>query len=170
MSKHLKFIIPLINDDIQLCDLDSKAGFVDAYTKDINKPQLDNHIFLLYTAELKNKAQYDRNERLKSSKTLYGTRYLKINNVWHILYIFAIVNPIIKTIMHDCFMCNDISKMRIFSFWMMKDKDINEFMINPLYLLCDFKDSVVPEEDYTKSYALVYDEKSGALHYRSTPL
>ena len=168
MSTTYKFIIPLLNENITLKDISNQAGFVDIYSEDINRPYLDNHIFLMYDMSTTKEA-FETNIKLKSMKNLYNVYNIKINNNSYTLYAFTITSKSIKNIKRNAFSFSDKEKMRIFAFW--NFTDINAFMLNPMSLLriC-FVSKVVPEEDYIPSCELVYDEESGALQYRNVPL
>lgn len=48
MSILTKLILPLVDNGLASSYLNKNDGFVDAFLKDINKPDLDNHIFLVY--------------------------------------------------------------------------------------------------------------------------
>ena len=170
MSIAYKLIIPLLDENLTIQDISPEAGFIDIYSEDINRPYLDNHIFLLYDMS-NTKEAFEANLKMKSMKNLYGVYKVKINNVDYTLYAFTITSKTIKNIKCNAFVLSDKEKMRIFAFWNFTDFDINAFMLNPLSVLriC-FVSSIVPEEDYTSSCELIYDEKSGALHYRNVPL
>ena len=47
MSNITKTIIPLIDDDLTLEDFSESTGFEAVYYEDINRPYLDNHIFII---------------------------------------------------------------------------------------------------------------------------
>ena len=171
MSKTDKLIIPLLDENITLDDISAEAGFIGIYSEDINRPYLDNHIFLLYDLANTTTKAYVRDKKLRSSKYLYGVYNVKIIGNEFVMYVFNIVSNTIKNIKRNAFVFTDKEKMRIFTFWNFTDSDINSFLLNPLYFIgIGFVRAVVPEEDYKPSYELVYDKKSGALHYRNVPL
>lgn len=60
-------------------------------------------------------------------------------------------------------------KIRIGKFWLFTDSDITEFLLGSSYLGKEFKDDIVPEEDYSPSDFVTYDEKRGKL-VLSSPL
>lgn len=171
MSATDKLIIPLLDENITLDDISPEAGFVNIYSEDINRPYLDNHIFLLYDLTNTTTKAYVRNQKLRSSKSLYDVYNINISGNEFILYAFTITSTTIKNIKRNAFIFSDKEKMRIFSFWNFTDSDINAFLLDPLYFMSiGFVSSVVPEEDYKESCELTYDEKSGALQYRNVPL
>lgn len=170
MSTSFKFIIPLLDKKIKLVDLSPNAGFIDVFSSDKNRPYLDNHIFLLYSTDICTKESEERAERFKKLSNLYQTKYIKIKNKIFLMYVFSIVNPAIKRIKNNILMLSNEDKMRIIAFWELKDGDINRFMMDSIYLIGNFVERVIPEEDYSPSYECTYDKESGALTYVRTPL
>lgn len=163
-------IIPLLDDKITLQDISTEAGFIDAYSADINRPYLCDNIFLLYSPKLNTEESIERNERFKSLSSLYNRYEIYINGNYLILYVFTI-NKAIKSIINDSLMLSKKDVMRIIAFWNLTDADINSYMLDPLYVMYNkFVEKVVPEEDYRPEFELQWNEKSGALQYRSAPL
>lgn len=164
MSYHLKFIIPLLDDEIELKDLSTNAGFIDAYTNDTNKPYLDNHIFLLYLANLNVKESYDRTIKFKHLKSLYGIYDMRIKGVLCKLYVFTISNRAINRITENVFMLSNNDRLKILTFWKTTDADINEFFVKnidtPIY---NFKKTSVPEMDYENLYVRIQNKGDHAL-------
>lgn len=160
MSYHLKFIIPLLDEEITIDDLSPNAGFVDAFTDDINRPYLDRHIFLLYINTLDTKEAYDRTIKFKSLKSLYNAIDVRIKGVLCKVYAFCITNPAINYIVKNVFMLNDSDKLRILQFWKTTDSDINEFFIKSIdTVLHNFNRCSVPEWDYEKMYVRIQNKK-----------
>lgn len=170
MSTSLKFIIPLLDNNLTLDDISDKAGFVGVYTQDINRPYLDHHIFLVYVVGIATQESKNRFEKFKSLKTISNTKCVNIKGYTYIVYTFPIINKAIDHIINGALMLSKDDKLRIICFWQLKDRDINDFMISSFYLIGEFKDAVLPEEDYSEPYAIAYDKESGALTYVSTPL
>ena len=46
------YILPLIDDSITLDDISINSGFINAYTEDINRPYLEDKVFLLYDSKV----------------------------------------------------------------------------------------------------------------------
>lgn len=160
MSYHLKFILPLLDNEITVEDLSPKAGFVDAFTDDINRPYLDNHIFLLYVANLNVKESYNRTIKFKSLKSLYNVIDVRIKGVLCKLYTFCITNPAINYITKNLFMLSNADKLRILTFWKSKDTDVNEFFVNNIdTIIHSFNKSSVPEWDYENLYNRIQNKK-----------
>lgn len=170
MSTSLKFIIPLLDNNLTLDDISNKAGFIGAFTQDINRPYLDHHIFLVYVVGIATLESKNRFDKFKTLKTISNTKYMNIKGRTYIVYAFPIINKAIDHIIGNSLMLSKDDKMRIICFWQLKDRDINDFMISSFYLIGEFKEAVLPEEDYSEPYAIAYDKESGALMYVSTPL
>lgn len=160
MNYHMKFIIPLLDDEITADDLTPKAGFVDAYSDDLNRPYLDNHIFLLYIANLDEKESYRRTMKFRNLKSLYNIQDVRIKGILCKVYTFCITNPAIKHITKNTFMLSDSDKLRILKFWKAQDKDINEFFVKDINTLFhSFNRVSVPEWDYEKLYVRIQNKK-----------
>jgi len=171
VSLHFKLIIPLLDNSITKNNLSTKAGFVDAFSADINRPYLDNHIFLLYAYNVLTNEAFDTYKKLKSAKGLYGVYKFKIKGIPFIMFAFTITNKTIKNIMSGAVALSDVEKMRVFAFWNLQDSDINRYMLNSTYAWnSKFVNNVIPEEDYQPDTEIFWDKKSGALQYRSVPL
>lgn len=170
MNAAYKLIIPLLDKNLTLEDISPEAGFVDIFSEDINKPYLDNHIFLLYDLTNTSAKAYSRNKKLESSEYLYDKYIITISGNEFMVYVF-VASRTIKNIKRNVFVFTNEEKMRIYTFWNFTDVDINKFLLDPLYFLSiRFVNSVIPEQDYKASCELAYDEKSGALQYRNVPL
>ena len=171
MSLQLKLIIPLLDESITLEDLSDKAGFVDAYSEDINHPYMDNHIFLVYAANVLTNESFETEQKLKSSKNLYSRYKFTLSGIPFIVFAFTIINKNIKNIMCNSTALTDKERMRVITFWNLTDADVNRYMLNPLYVMYSkFVNNVIPEEDYKPKLEVYWDEKSGTLQYRSAPL
>lgn len=156
MSYHLKFIVPLLDDEITIDDLTPEAGFVDAYTDDINRPYLDNHIFLLYIANLNSKPSYNRTMKFKNLKSLYNVVDVRIKGTLCKVYAFCITDPAIKYITKNLFALSDSDKLKILKFWKTTDDDVNEFFVKNIDIVNhSFNRTSVPEWDYEKLYVRI---------------
>ena len=162
MSLHIKLMLPLIDKSLSLEDISNKTGFTDAYTLDINRPSLTNHIFLMYKRVMTPESMKTR-EKLSNIPCLYSKKNIKINNELYVIYCFTI-NKSIKKIKNDGLLLLDKNdRTNIGKFWMFTDVDVTDFILGYSYLGNKFKDSVVPEEDYSPSDFITYDEKRGEL-------
>lgn len=149
MSKHFKTIIPLLSNDLVLDDIKVENGFVGAFSYDINRPTLDQHIFLLYIYNVTNFFK-ERDARLKACPTFRSRRTVRIKGFLIVCYTFYNNQRSIRSIIDDRWLVNDEDKLRIFKFWNFTDNDINQYMLHPdINLFSEtFKQVVIPEWDY----------------------
>ena len=163
MSIHMKLIIPLLGLDFKREDLNPKNGFMEAYSCDINRPSLDNHIFLVYDSNVTNKS-IERDNRFKKIPSFYSRRDIWIKDHLFICYTFVITNKVIKDIKSNSCTIPNNGLLRIYKFWNFTDDELNHFMFDNTYLIShQFKETVVPEWDYKEDYILTYNEKAQAL-------
>ena len=144
-----KLIIPLLDDNIAKEDVSENSGLVGIYTEDINKPYLDNHIFLMYDTDVNTIEAMNRYRKFRQLDTLYNYRYVIINRKHYIIYTFTRVNnKEINNIIDNGLVLKHKDALNIYNFW----KDLDEktsrriFRINYTNSI-DLK-SVLPEEDY----------------------
>lgn len=163
MSIHMKLIIPLLGLSFKKEDFLLENGFMQAYSYDINRPSLDNHIFLLYDGTVTNES-IERDVRFKNIPSFYSRRDVWINEHFFICYTFVITNKVIKDIKSNNACIPENGLLRIYKFWNFTDDELNHFMFDSTYLInCQFKDITVPEWDYKEDYVLTYNEKAQAL-------
>lgn len=163
MSIHMKLIIPLLGLDFKREDFDHSNGFMEAYSYDINRPSLDNHIFLLYDSTVTNES-IDRDKRFKSIPSFYSRRDVWINNHLFLCYTFIITSKTIKNIKSNTNTIPINGLLRIYKFWNFTDDELNRFMFDSTYLIThQFEHNIVPEWDYKEDYVLTYDKEAQAL-------
>lgn len=85
------YIVPLIDDNITLTDLSVESGFVNAYTEDIDRPYLEDKVFLLYDSSVNTKESLARSKKFSQLDTIHHKKYLKINKKHYTLYCFNLV-------------------------------------------------------------------------------
>ena len=101
--------------------------------------------------------------KLSKLNCLYSKRNIKINNVLYTLYCFTI-NKTIKLIKNNgLLLLTKSNKECICKFWLYTDAEVTEFLLGYSYLGNKFKDNIVPEEDYSPSDFITYDEKRETL-------
>lgn len=144
MSNITKTIIPLIDDGLTMDDFSENTGFEAVYYEDINRPYLDDHIFLMYNWEDKrcSKIFY----KFKKLKSFYGYRVIYINNICHIVYTFT-SNSLINRIKRGAAILRDVNKVRILQFWNFKDAWITLNVMRGT-ITCDPPSDILPEEDF----------------------
>lgn len=144
MSTQMKLIIPLLDEGLSKDLLSPEAGFIEAYNSDINNPNLDNHIFLVYDGDLSIPGNYYRNERMMKMKNLYQRHTVHIKGFLLMIYIFCIMCPSIRHIIKGNIILNDKSKLNIFRFWG-TDEDV--YMAIATNAQFDVLSAMVPEQD-----------------------
>lgn len=85
------YIVPLIDDNITLTDLSIESGFVNAYTEDIDRPYLEDKVFLLYDSSVNTRESLDRFLKFSKLDTLHHQKYIKINKKHYTLYCFNLI-------------------------------------------------------------------------------
>ncbi len=143
MSNIYKAIIPLIDENISLDDIQDST-FIGCYTEDINRPYLDNHIFLLY--EWGNNKSSKVFYKFRGMKSFYGYKVIYIKGKSFIVYTFT-SNKNINILKNGNMILGDITKLRILRFWQFSDKWIT-YNIMRGTITCDPPTSILPEEDY----------------------
>jgi len=151
MSLALKYIIPLLDNHLTKETISEKAGFVNAFTNDINKPYLDNHILLMYdfeashTKELTNRA-YIFAYKIKKKPFLH-----RINNKWYSIYALPIINGNARKYRTSGIPSfSESDRLKMINFWGTSDSDINKMITNPFTTLTTFEESTIAEEDYVE--------------------
>lgn len=160
MANVIKLIVPLLDKSFEKEDISEESGFVEGYLQDINRPYLDNHIFLLYDGKLDTVAKLKRDEKIRKMPTLYGRYTIHIKNVPYLLYVFSIINKSINFI-RSCGSrpLNEKDFINIQKFWMFEDPFITS-LITSQYKTTDIDGLIVPEEDYAPD---IEDEICGQL-------
>lgn len=161
-----KFIIPLLDKKITLEDISEEVGFCGMATMDVNRPYYDNHIFLVYSMVMTNKAIAVR-KKLASLDNLYSKIDCRIQGKPCRIFCFPIIGKTIINLMSNIIAPNDNELIQIYKFWNFNDSDINNYMVNNTYLPELFKESIVPEFDYSPKFE--FDEKGQALIYQCPP-
>lgn len=161
MSIPYKLIIPLLDDSITKEDVKEENGFIGIYNTDMNRPQLTNHIFLLYDYNTDSEG-VKRYHKLKKSPYLYDWDVVMIKHKPYLLYSFAILNKSVKNIMKNNFFITRNDKFRIYKFWDYKDEDINDYIITQR-IKETFKDSVVPETDWKPDITDIFKHKKTGI-------
>lgn len=164
MSNIMKIIIPLLNDDLELKDIQPCSGFVDAYYKDINRPALDNHIFLMYDYKSTGDNLACCLYKLGKLNNLYSLKVYYINNKPYFVYTFTI-DKTIRNLRDGLIILTSKQKQRVLDFWGSKDAWIsNNILLGTTY--DDPGHAVLPEEDYAPSFG---DEEGDVLQIECAP-
>ena len=147
MSTSLKLIIPLTLYPITLSMLSKEAGFVEAFTNDINKPWLEDRIFLMYEFDMSTKEKAIRFEKMRSMG-LKPYKY-KIKNQWYHIYAIPYVNKgaIASKIWEFMRIYEPDDLYKIVTFWKNTDKELTKLLFTSTLNHIRFEKSNVPEED-----------------------
>lgn len=160
MSTQMKLIIPLLDPSITKDDLSEEAGFVDAYLYDINRPSLDDNVFLMYKAYTDDKKAVAREEKFKESPYVRSKTFIHINDVCYIIYTFNILTKDIRFLKKGLPVSTIKNNSRIISFWEGKDDAVNKAILwtSEPYSV---QTQTIPEADYHPSpadwYAILED-------------
>ena len=144
MSNISKVIIPLVDESLSLEDLSENEGFEGIYFEDINRPYLDDHVFLMYNWDDKKSTKIFY--KFRNMKSFYGYKIIYIKHVPHIVYTFT-SNSLINRLKRGTAILRDINKLRILQFWQFKDAWI-ALNVARGTVISDPPSEIVPEEDY----------------------
>lgn len=144
MSNITKVIIPLVDEQLCLEDFSENEGFEGIYYEDINRPYLDNHVFIMYNWNDKKSTKVFY--KFKNLKSFYGYKIIYLNKVPHIVYTFT-SNSLVNRLKKGTAILRDINKLRILQFWQFKDAWIGINVMRGT-ITSDPPQDIVPEEDY----------------------
>ena len=145
MTSFEKFIIPLVNSELTMKDIADDTGFVGAYVEDIDRPYLDNHVFLMYkwNKDVPNGQSVFYKFKNLNSFHSYSIRY--INDECFIVYVFT-SNRDINHLKGGGRIIGESSKQRILQFWMFTDSVVT---INVMRgTIASTPSPPLPPEDY----------------------
>ena len=162
MNIYNKLILPLIDNRLTIEDISLNTGFAGVYTMDINRPSLTNHVFLLYKKVATTEARRTR-EKLSSSPYLYSKCTISLDGILYNLYCFICTKSISLVKDNGHILLGKAEKTQIGKFWQFLDTDITDYLLGFSYIGEAFKDTVVPEEDFSPKDFITYDEKRGTL-------
>lgn len=148
MSKLLKLIIPLTDNNFTLKNTFNNEGFIDACDYDINQPYKENCIFLIYDGLYMADKGKELHKSLKAMSSFKDWRRSWINGKYVHIYTFALVNIEGKSMISN--RINDVSTpknlFRILRFWKGDAEILSHLILKEKWNKC--KVSSVPEEDY----------------------
>lgn len=155
----MKIAIPLLNENLELKDIQDQSGFVGAYFEDINKPFLDNHIFLMYDYSSKGKNLANCIHKLHKLNNKYSSRVVYIKNKPYLVFSYTI-DYTIRNLRDGNIILNPIQKQRVLKFWGMKDSWVaNNVLLGTMYEHPE--PQILPEEDFAPEFDA--DEKGEVL-------
>lgn len=85
------YIVPLLDDNLTWVDLTVESGFINAFTTDINRPYLEDKVFLVYDSSVNTIESMTRFRKFSHLDTIYNIRYITIKKRHYTVYCFS--NP-----------------------------------------------------------------------------
>lgn len=155
----MKLIIPLLDKEITKEDLSLEAGFIDAYNYDINRPTLENCIFLMYDATSRTKEANDRYYKFSKLNTIRSCKTIYINKKPYFVYAFVIIDTDIKNLLKGLRHTKTSSYSHFIRFWGATDGLVNQYIVCPT-MLFNYEQHSVPEADYQYSLDEICKEKN----------
>lgn len=123
-----KFLVPFILDDKNSVNA---YGFVNAYIEDVNRPWLEDKIFLVYkTGETLNLIR----DKLQENIHFHSSYWIHVNNEYYDVFVFN--HPVwfkgqVSTIKNNSAAFLDTSsKMRITDFWNKNEYNVYQLLHN----------------------------------------
>lgn len=152
MSVQAKLLIPLLDDIIKREYLTEEAGFVDMYVHDINRPYIENCVFLMYKIGIKSDIACECEYYMRNCKNLHSVKIQYIKGEPYRIYAFHLIGSDSKKIYKGFKPRDDRNITRILGFWMGRDVDVNNVMMkNNIYgVKVDWK--TIPEYDFHPSF------------------
>ena len=147
MSIFEKIIIPLAVDHISRKDLTEKAGFIDSYTYDEDRPQNTGCLLLAFNDEIRSEESIDLSRRYSVSKFLCKTYIKRVNNIPYYVYSFWIPAEFKKFNSGNICLTPE-EKIRILQFWGPSEDVVTYVLRDPVvYANPEHK---MPLEDYNE--------------------
>lgn len=147
MSTQMKLIIPLLSDKLDIKDISTESGFVDAFSYDINRPSITNCIFLMYDAKCKNSQFGMTDYKLRNLPECRSKKISTINGKPYAIYAIVIMDNDIKNLLKGLRHTKTSSYTRFVQFWGATDGMVNRYIVCPTEAFACQATSV-PEEDY----------------------
>ena len=150
MSNIMKIIIPLLNDELELKDIQPCSGFVGAFYEDKNRPALTDHIFLMYDYKSTGDNLASCLYKLDKLKNLYSFKVYYIDEKPYFVYAFTI-DKVIRWLKNGIILLTVAQKQRVLDFWKWKDP----WITNNILLGISYDDPgslILPEKDYEAEF------------------
>ena len=150
MSLHTKLMIPLLDPTFSKEDLSKDAGFVDVFTKNINRPYLDKNIFFLYKANDLTPQSEVVFAKFRKSPSFVGFENIRVDNKPYRLYTFSITGNSLNKLYTKHLKPSSIDDLvTILKYWNVDDKEINNCILGT-FPYVDADETSVPEQDYAE--------------------
>ena len=159
MSLQMKLIIPLLDDEITKEDISPEAGFIDAYNYDINRPSLEDCIFLMYDETCRTDAANKRYYKFSKLKTIRSRKTICVNKHPYIIYTFVVTNTDLHNLLKGMRHTKTASYTRFVQFWSASDGMVNRYVLFPMTDF-NYERHSVPEADYQYTLEDVREEQN----------
>lgn len=170
MRTQMKLIIPFLDEEFSKEDFAPETGFLDAFTTDINRPYLDNCIFLMYDINTMSERRVDTMHKLMNLKSLYKTYLIRHNGAVYRIYAISILNPKVRQFKKGLRFSNYQDAIKCIEFWNFEEGDVNTIAFNPTSVY-NYSTTSVPEEDYIPTEGeLRQNKKAGVSIRKPQPL
>lgn len=144
------YVLPFLFKDKNIfCN---EYGFINAFAADINRPWLENHIFVLFKYDINKIDAIDT--ELMNHECFYDKKNIMIDKMLYTEYMFIVNNPTINIILNgEVSSLSFDSKQKIVLFWNLyfdiNYNDVRDLFNNPLHSREEkLKDTeVIPEVD-----------------------
>lgn len=146
MSTMMKLIIPFLDESLTKEDFDPDTGFFGAFTEDINRPYIEDCIFLMYKVRIK-EAFINIMHKMSSLKSLYKEINVTYKGESYVVYAIKITNPEVRHLLKGLRLTKYDDIMKVVRFWNFEAGDVNRFAFDPTTTF-NYEGSSVPEEDY----------------------
>lgn len=123
MSKFEKMTIPLIDPEISLKEIEDNTGFIGEFVEDVDRPYLDNHVFLMYKWDKSVPNGGTTFYKLKNLSSFHSYKVKYIEGKPYIIYTFT-SNRDINHLKRGGNFIGEDSKQRILQFWMFTDNSV----------------------------------------------
>ena len=155
MSKIMKTIVPLLDENLTRKDLSKKAGFCGAFVKDKNRPGLDNHIFLMYDISNPTEENHKREARFRKQTNIYSEKVVFIKGIPYKIYAYPRLNSDINyTLKHKLGPKYIKNTLRVMKFWNFTDEELDRFLLSDRLSKLEYKCKTIPEADYMHEFEL----------------
>lgn len=144
-----KICIALLkNSKLKTTDFTDNTGFIGFFTEDIDKPQLEKSIFLVYNANVSNDYTKDMYKRIESdiNKKRFYTKIIN-GKTCYVYEYYA--NPEIKKILNNTVYLKPEHKVNVLQFWGPCDSVSSTVLSNNI--LGYDTSIVIPEQDYIET-------------------
>lgn len=153
----MKLIIPLLDKNLTKEDISPEAGFIDAYNYDINRPALEDCVFLMYDASTRTPQSNKRYGKFEKLNTIRSSKIIRVNKKTYLVYAFVVLDTDIKNLLKGLRHTKSSSYVSFVQFWQATDGVVNRYIVNPAEPL-DYQARSVPEEDYNPSLSEIRDK------------